>query len=58
MTIASNAHRPKKINYTALGMIVGAGIALFLVELGFDVPMSVGFIIGLSIGAGIDKHKK
>ncbi len=39
-------------------MIVGAGIALFLAELGFDVEMSVGFIIGLSIGAGIDKRKK
>jgi len=59
MTIASNAHRPKKINrMAALGMIIGSGIALFLAELGFDVEMSVGFIIGLSIGAGIDKRKK
>ena len=59
LTIVSSSHRPKKINRkAALGMIIGAGIALFLAELGFDVEMSVGFIIGLSIGAGIDKRKK
>jgi len=58
MTVTLNEQRPKNINYTALGIIIGSGIALFLAELGFDVPMSIGFIIGLSIGVGIDKHKK
>ena len=59
MSLESTAPKPKNISrMAALGMIIGSGIALFLAELGFDIPMSVGFIIGLSIGVGIDKHKK
>ncbi|MCJ7658765.1 MAG: hypothetical protein MUO67_06410 [Anaerolineales bacterium] len=58
MSSESNVNRPKKINYTAFGMIIGAGIALLLSELGLEVEMSAGFVIGLSIGAYIDKRKK
>ena len=58
MSVESTVNKPKKINYTALGMIIGAGIALLLSELGLEVEMSVGFVIGLSIGAYIDKRKK
>jgi len=58
MSLESTVIKPKKITYTALGMIIGAGIALLLSELGLEVEMSVGFVIGLSIGATIDKRKK
>lgn len=58
MSLESTVNRSKKINYTAIGMIIGAGIALLLSELGLEVEMSVGFVIGLSIGAYIDKRKK
>jgi len=58
MSLESTVIKPKKITYTTLGMIIGAGIALLLSELGLEVEMSVGFVIGLSIGATIDKRKK
>jgi len=58
MSLEATVTKPKKINYTALGMIIGAGIALLVSELGLEVEMSVGFVIGLSIGATIDKRKK
>ena len=58
MSLELTVNRSKKINYTGLGMIIGAGIALLLSELGLEVEMSVGFVIGLSIGAYIDKRKK
>lgn len=58
MSLESTVNRPKKINYTALGLIIGAGIALLLSELGLEVEMSVGFVFGLAIGAYLDKRKK
>ena len=58
MSLESSVNKPKKINYTALGIVIGVGIALLLSELGLEVEMSVGFVIGLSIGATIDKRKK
>ena len=57
MSLESTVIKPKKITYTTLGMIIGAGIALLLSELGLEVEMSVGFVIGLSIGATIEKCK-
>ena len=58
MSSESTVNTPNKINYTALSMIIGAGIALLLSELGLDVEMSVGVGFGLSLGAYIDKRKK
>jgi len=52
------ANKPKKINYTALGLVIGAGIALLISELGLEVEMSVGVGLGLSIGAYLDIRKK
>ena len=46
-----------KISYTALGMVIGAGIALLLSELGLEMEMSVGFVLGLCIGTAIDNRK-
>ena len=34
MSLEATVTKPKKINYTALGMIIGAGIALLVSELG------------------------
>jgi hypothetical protein len=47
-----------KIGYTALGMIIGPAIALLLSQLGLEMEMSVGYILGLCIGTAIDKRKK
>jgi hypothetical protein len=47
-----------KIGYTALGMIIGPGIALLLSQIGLEVEMSVGYVLGLCIGTAIDKRKK
>jgi hypothetical protein len=58
MSLESTAPRLKNINYTALGMIIGAGIALLLSELGLEVEMSVGFILCLSSGVSLDKRQK
>ena len=58
MSLEPTANKPKKINYTALGIVIGVGIALLLSELGLEVEMSVGFVFGLAIGACIDKLKK
>ena len=58
MSLESNVNKPKKINYTALGIVIGVGIALLLSELGLEVEMSVGFVFGLAIGAYLDKRKK
>ncbi len=58
MSLETTAPKPKNISYTALGMVIGAGIALLLSELGLEVEMSVGFVLGLSIGAALDKRKK
>ena len=58
MSLESSVNKPKKINYTALGIVIGVGIALLLSELGLEVEMSVGFVFGLAIGAYIDKRKK
>ncbi len=57
MSLEAIVTKPKKINHIALGMIIGAGIALLVSELGLEVEMSVGFVIGLSIGATIEKCK-
>jgi len=58
MSLESSVNKPKKINYTTLGIVIGVGIALLLSELGLEVEMSVGFGFGLAIGAYIDKRKK
>ena len=58
MSLEPIANKPKKINYTALGIVIGVGIALLLSELGLEVEMSVGFVFGLAIGAYLDKRKK
>ena len=51
-------NKPKKVNFTAIGICIGSGIALLLSELGFEVEMSVGFVLGLAIGAYLDKRNK
>ena len=56
MTLKSYTNKPKKV-YTALGIVIGTGIALLLSELGLEVEMSVGFVIGLAIGAYLDKRR-
>jgi hypothetical protein len=58
MSLEPITYKPKKINYTALGIVIGVGIALLLSELGLEVEMSVGFVFGLAIGAYLDKRKK
>ena len=58
MSLESSVNKPKKINYTALGIVIGVGIALLLSELGLEVEMSVGFVLGLAIGTYFDKRKK
>jgi uncharacterized membrane protein len=58
MLLEPAAKKPNKINYTAIGIVIGVGIALLLSELGFEVEMSVGFVFGLAIGAYLDKRKK
>jgi len=57
MSQESYTNQPKKV-YTSLGIVIGTGIALLLSELGLEVEMSVGFVIGLAIGAYLDKRKK
>ena len=56
MSQEATANKVKKINYTALGIVIGVGITLLLSQLGLEVEMSVGFGFGLAIGAYID-HK-
>jgi hypothetical protein len=58
MSTESTTNKLQKINYAALGMIIGAGLALLLSELGFEMEMSVGFVLGLAIGTAIDQRKK
>ncbi len=58
MSLKSTAKKPNQINYMALGIVIGTGIALLLSELGLEVEMSVGFVFGLTIGAYLDKRKK
>ena len=58
MSLETTAPKPKNISYTALGMVIGASIALLLSELGLEMEMSVGFVLGLCIGTAIDKHNK
>jgi len=58
MSLKSSATKPKAINYTAIGIVIGSGIALLLSELGLEVEMSVGYVLGLCIGAYIDQIKK
>jgi len=53
----STVDKLKKIKYTTLGPFIGAGIALLLSELGFEVEMSIGYVLSLCIGLGIDNHK-
>jgi len=47
----------RKTKYTVLSPFIGVGIALLLSELGLEVEMSVGYVLGLCIGLGIDIHK-
>jgi uncharacterized membrane protein len=56
MSLESSGNKTKKNYYTALGIVIGTGIALLSSELGFEVEMSVGFVLGLAIGAYIDKR--
>jgi hypothetical protein len=58
MSLESTVNKPKNINYTSLGMVIGAGIALLLSELGLEVEMSIGIGFGLAIGYAIDKYKR
>ena len=59
MSLETTAPKPKNISrMAALGMIIGSGIALLLSELGLEMEMSVGFVLGLCIGTAIDKRKK
>ena len=58
MSLGSTVKKLKKTSYTILGPIIGAGIALLLSELGLDVEMSVGYVLGLCIGLAIDQRKK
>jgi uncharacterized membrane protein len=57
MSQESTVNKLKKTSYTILGPIIGASIALLLSELGFEVATSMGYILGLCIGLGIDNHK-
>ena len=57
MSLESNVNDAKKINYTAIGIVIGVGIAMLLSELSLEVDMSVGFGFGLAIGAYLDKRK-
>ena len=56
MSQESTVNKPKKTSYTGLGIAIGSGIALLLSELGLEVEMSVGFVLGLAIGAYLDKR--
>lgn len=56
MSLISSVNKPKKV-YTGLGIAIGVGIALLLSELGFEVEMSVGFVLGLAVGAYLDNRK-
>ena len=58
MSLETTAPKPKNISYTALGMVIGAGIALLLSELGLEMEMSVGYVLGLCIGTAIDSARK
>lgn len=58
MSLETSAPKPKNISYTALGMVIGSGIALLLSELGLEMELSVGFVLGLCIGTAIDNRKK
>ena len=58
MSLESAAREPKKHSFAALGFIIGAGIALLLSEIGLEVEMAVGMVLGLCIGTGIDEWKK
>ncbi len=57
MSAESTVNKFKKTKYTILGPIIGAGIALFLSQLGLEVEMSVGYILGLCIGLYMDTRK-
>ena len=57
MSLKSTVNKLKKTTYTILGPLIGASIALLLSELGFEVEMSMGYILGLCIGISIDTHK-
>lgn len=57
MSLESTVNKLKKTTYTILGPIIGASIALLLAELGLEIEMSVGYILGMCIGIGIDTHK-
>lgn len=58
MSLEATAPKPKNFSYTALGIVIGAGIALLLSELGLKMELSVGFVLGLCIGTAIDNRKK
>jgi hypothetical protein len=57
MSLAT-APKPKNVSYAAIGIVIGAGIALLLSELGLEMELSVGFVLGLCFGTAIDKARK
>ena len=53
MSLESATRKPKTWKFAAIGLILGAGIALLLSELGLEVEMAVGMVLGLCIGTAI-----
>jgi hypothetical protein len=58
MSLEATTRKPKNISYAGLGIVIGAGIALLLSELGLEMELSVGFVLGLCIGTALDNRKK
>ena len=50
--------KTRNTNSTGLGIVIGVGIATLLSEWGLEVEMSVGFVLGLSIGVYLEKRMK
>jgi hypothetical protein len=57
MSLESATRKPKTGKFAATGLIIGAGFALLLSELGLEVEMAVGMVLGLCIGTYIDKMR-
>jgi uncharacterized membrane protein len=57
MSLESATGKRKTGKYAAIGLIIGASIALLLSELGLEIEIAVGRILGLCIGTYIDKSR-